>query len=123
MRRSPHAVTTSYAAGLKKHKPPQQHLHRLHTHSRTSAPSALSLSAASASTPRRSLSSVSGTRAFSVLSSLFPSSVASSSSSWTLAESAPGLFQLPNLHRPQDFFRLASEVKAKCNALKHNVRS
>ncbi|GAB9468332.1 hypothetical protein Gpo141_00005651 [Globisporangium polare] len=121
MRRSPHTVTTSYAAGLKKHKPPQQHLHRLHTHSRTSAPSALSLSAASASTPRRSLSSVSGTRAFSVLSSLFPSSVASSSSSWILAESAPGLFQLPNLHQPQDFFRLASEVKAKCNALKHNI--
>lgn len=126
MRRSSHAVTSSCAAGLKKQKPPhQQHSHlHLHSHSRTPALSALSLSsAASGSPPRKSVAL--GTRALSVLSSLFPSSVtsSSSSSSWTLSEGALGLFQLPNLHRPQDFFRLASEVKAKCDALKHNVHS
>ncbi|TMW62237.1 hypothetical protein Poli38472_009730 [Pythium oligandrum] len=35
----------------------------------------------------------------------------------------PGLFQLPNLTRPQDFGRLTREVKAQCSALKHAVTS
>lgn len=131
MRRSSHVVTSSCTTGLKKQKPPHQqhsHLHSYsHSHLRTPALSGLSLSsAASGSPPRKSVAV--GTRALSVLSSLFPSSVtinnsSSSSSSWTLLEGALGLFQLPNLHRPQDFAQLANEVKAKCDALKHNVRS
>lgn len=120
MRRSSHAVTTSCAAGLKKHKP-QILLSR--------TPALPALSHSTRSPPRRSAAAVSNTRALSVLSSLFPSSVdsASTSSLWmpgsaALSEGAPGLFQLPNLHKSQDFYRLASEVKTKCDALKHKVR-
>lgn len=64
-------------------------------------------------------------RALSILSSLFPSSARSSSllhDDTAAVEGAPGLFQLPNLHKPQDFYRLTAEVKAKCDALKHSVR-
>ncbi|DAZ94936.1 TPA: hypothetical protein N0F65_012653 [Lagenidium giganteum] len=39
------------------------------------------------------------------------------------APPTPGLFQLPDLHRPEDFQRLAVQVKDKCQALKNDIHT
>uniref|UniRef100_K3X1H8 Peptidase M3A/M3B catalytic domain-containing protein n=1 Tax=Globisporangium ultimum (strain ATCC 200006 / CBS 805.95 / DAOM BR144) TaxID=431595 RepID=K3X1H8_GLOUD len=68
------------------------------------------------------LSSVvpSSSRSFSVLASLFRNRSLPLPTAAAAAPGAPGLFQLPNLHAPQDFYRLTAEVKRECDALKHN---
>jgi hypothetical protein len=40
-----------------------------------------------------------------------------------VAGDAPGLFQLPNLHAPEDFYRLADGAKRRCQALRQDVRA
>lgn len=39
------------------------------------------------------------------------------------AREAPGLFQLPRLHAPEDFGRLTAEAKRSCRALRDEVRN
>lgn len=36
-------------------------------------------------------------------------------------DGAPGLFQLPNLHTPEDFARLTREAKLTCHKLRQQV--
>lgn len=39
----------------------------------------------------------------------------------SVADNAPGLFQLPSLHAPEDFYRLTEDAKRKCHALRQDV--
>jgi intermediate peptidase len=47
----------------------------------------------------------------------------STSTSTSTSTSRPGLFSLPNLHKPQDFLALANDAISNCNTLRETIRT